>query len=125
MVCHFMITLLLGLRSTYMSHAYDFYKPDMSSEYPVVDGALSVKSYTTALDNCYMNYLKKLKTLKDKQQLTSDSPLTMKDIDYMVFHTPYCKLVQKSVGRCMFLDYLSCRDRSDCSSIYDAFAKYK
>ncbi len=27
-----------GLRSTYISHAYDFYKPVMDSEYPIVDG---------------------------------------------------------------------------------------
>jgi hydroxymethylglutaryl-CoA synthase len=41
------IAMLLGadapivfhnIRSTYMDHAYDFYKPDPNSEYPIVDG---------------------------------------------------------------------------------------
>lgn len=41
------------LRSTYMSHEYDFYKPQMKSEYPTVDGKLSVNSFLTALDECY------------------------------------------------------------------------
>lgn len=44
-----------------MRHAYDFYKPDLTSEYPIVDGKLSVQSYITALDNCYQNYCKKAK----------------------------------------------------------------
>jgi hypothetical protein len=36
-----------------MTHTYDFYKPDLSSEYPTVDGKLSVQCYLSALDNCY------------------------------------------------------------------------
>ena len=32
-----------------MRHTYDFYKPDLSSEYPVVDGPLSIKTYFEAL----------------------------------------------------------------------------
>ncbi|KAI7017541.1 Hydroxymethylglutaryl-CoA, partial [Hortaea werneckii] len=27
-----------GLRGSYVKHAYDFYKPDLTSEYPLVDG---------------------------------------------------------------------------------------
>jgi len=42
-----------------MRHAYDFYKPDLRSEYPVVDGELSVKSYISALDNCYQLFCHK------------------------------------------------------------------
>lgn len=34
-----------------MEHAYDFYKPNLSSEYPTVDGKLSVTCYYRALDN--------------------------------------------------------------------------
>ena len=32
-----------------MEHAYDFYKPDLSSEYPVVHGKLSLQCYLSAL----------------------------------------------------------------------------
>lgn len=34
-----------GLRATHMDHAYDFYKPNLSSEYPVVDGRLSIRLF--------------------------------------------------------------------------------
>ncbi|KAK9147689.1 hypothetical protein Scep_006446 [Stephania cephalantha] len=40
-------------RGSHMSHAYDFYKPDLASEYPVVDGKLSQTCYLMALDTCY------------------------------------------------------------------------
>lgn len=42
-----------GVRGTHMEHVYDFYKPDLSSEYPVVDGKLSIQCYLGALDKCY------------------------------------------------------------------------
>ncbi|KAJ4832234.1 hypothetical protein Tsubulata_001991 [Turnera subulata] len=41
------------LRGSHMSHAYDFYKPNLASEYPVVDGKLSQTCYLMALDTCY------------------------------------------------------------------------
>lgn len=49
-----------GLRGTHMEHAYDFYKPDLMSEYPVVDGKLSIECYLSALDRCYSVYRKKI-----------------------------------------------------------------
>lgn len=49
-----------GLRGTHMQHAYDFYKPDMLSEYPVVDGKLSIECYLSALDRCYSVYRNKI-----------------------------------------------------------------
>ncbi|NXY86921.1 HMCS1 protein, partial [Alcedo cyanopectus] len=49
-----------GLRGTHMQHVYDFYKPDMVSEYPVVDGKLSIQCYLSALDHCYTVYRNKI-----------------------------------------------------------------
>ena len=43
-----------------MQHAYDFYKPDLMSEYPVVDGKLSIECYLGALDRCYSVYRNKI-----------------------------------------------------------------
>jgi len=43
-----------------MQHAYDFYKPDLLSEYPVVDGKLSVECYLHALDRCYHIFRQKV-----------------------------------------------------------------
>lgn len=42
-----------------MQHAYDFYKPNMMSEYPTVDGKLSIECYLNALDHCYALYKEK------------------------------------------------------------------
>ena len=93
--------IALGLRSVHMQHAYDFYKPNMSSEYPVVDGKLSVQCYFNALDQCYKRYKEKGKQLCQKASFTLD------DIDYAVFHTPFCRIVQKSLARLMLLDFLA------------------
>ncbi|ALC41505.1 Hmgs [Drosophila busckii] len=90
-----------GLRATHMEHAYDFYKPDLSSEYPTVDGKLSIQCYLSALDTCYRLYRQKF----EKQQ-PQKSALGMDNFDAMLFHTPFCKLVQKSVGRLSFNDFL-------------------
>ena len=51
------------MRYSHMQHAYDFYKPDMSSEYPTVDGKLSIQCYLSALDKCYQGYCKKAKSV--------------------------------------------------------------
>nr|MBE5725931.1 HMG coenzyme A synthase [Cucujiformia] len=48
-----------GVRSVYMRHVFDFYKPDLSSEYPVVDSKLSIQCYLSALDKCYQSYCRK------------------------------------------------------------------
>ena len=52
------IVLESGRRGTYMDHTYDFYKPDFSSEYPMVDGQYSNECYVRALDACYKDYVK-------------------------------------------------------------------
>merc|ERR1719197_1259673 len=40
-------------RATHMEDAYDFYKPDLKSEYPAVDGHLSNTCYLRAVDRCF------------------------------------------------------------------------
>ncbi|KAF7137257.1 hypothetical protein RHSIM_Rhsim07G0095900 [Rhododendron simsii] len=87
------------LRGSHMSHAYDFYKPNLASEYPVVDGKLSQTCYLMALDSCYKSFCKKYEKLEGKQ-------FSADDADYFVFHSPYNKLVQKSFARLVFSDYL-------------------
>lgn len=39
------LVLERGLRASHVAHEYDFYKPNLASEYPVVDGPLSIKCY--------------------------------------------------------------------------------
>jgi len=55
-----------GLRGSYIKHAYDFYKADLTSEYPLVDGHYSVKCYTEAVDACYKAYNSREKQLKSQ-----------------------------------------------------------
>ncbi|KAK8482021.1 hypothetical protein V6N11_071048 [Hibiscus sabdariffa] len=112
------------LRGSHMSHVYDFYKPNLASEYPskptgcllnfstfmgnnclrqcchhVVDGKLSQTCYLFALDTCYKYFCHKYEKLEGKQ-------FSLSDADYFVFHSPYNKLVQKSFARLLFNDFM-------------------
>ena len=91
-----------------MHHVYDFYKPEMSSEYPVVDAKLSIQCYLSALDNCYAKY-------KSKAQSKGMSPVSLESFNGVLFHSPYCKLVQKSLARLSLNDYLALPDESKTS----------
>ncbi|RWS22650.1 hydroxymethylglutaryl-CoA synthase: cytoplasmic-like isoform X2 [Leptotrombidium deliense] len=81
------------LRSTHMSHAYDFYKPELSSEYPYVDGKLSIECYYDAFDKCYTLFKDKYKKKCGLDHFDLD------DFSGLLFHTPYCKIVAKTVAR--------------------------
>ncbi|KAI0230075.1 3-hydroxy-3-methylglutaryl coenzyme A synthase [Massospora cicadina] len=89
-----------GLRATHMEHVYDFYKPDLMSEYPAVNGVLSVECYLRSLDKCYALYKKKFRAQHPGSEVTLDT------FDFNLFHSPYTKLVQKSYGRLAFNDFL-------------------
>lgn len=113
-----------GLRASHMKHAYDFYKPDLSSEYPTVDGPLSIKCYLSALDKCYQLYREKF----DKLHPNASTGINLNSFDAFLFHTPYCKLVQKSFARLGFNDFLqtSPEKRAILYPVeYDAFAQLK
>lgn len=95
-------------RATHASNVYDFFKPDHSVEYPVVDGALSQGCYYRALEGCYGRFCDRVDGLNgvggegheddEKGRFDADAA------DYFVFHAPYNKLVQKSYGRLHFMD---------------------
>lgn len=112
----------LAVHGTYMSHTYDFFKPNLSSEYPTVDGALSITTYLMALDNAYARYREKsVKRAALANGHTNGHTNgvnganghaehkvkpSMASFDYMVYHSPYGKLVQKSHGRVMYNDFV-------------------
>ncbi|XP_030048956.1 hydroxymethylglutaryl-CoA synthase, cytoplasmic isoform X2 [Microcaecilia unicolor] len=112
-----------GLRATHMQHAYDFYKPDMSSEYPVVDGKLSIRCYLSALDHCYSTYRNKINAQWQKEG--SDSHFTLNDFGFMIFHSPYCKLVQKSLARLLLNDFLNDPSPNTESGIYAGLEAFR
>ena len=100
-----------GKRGTYMQHAYDFYKPDLTSEYPVVDGHFSVTCYTEAVDACYKAYNAREETLSKKVTAngsaghSSEAKTPIDRFDHMLFHSPTCKLVAKSYARLLYNDF--------------------
>jgi hydroxymethylglutaryl-CoA synthase len=105
-----------GLRGSYMQHAYDFYKPDLTSEYPIVDGQFSIRCYTEAVDACYKAYNKREASLKalanghatnGKHEEAAETKTPLDRFDYMTFHAPTCKLVSKSYARMLYNDYLA------------------
>ncbi|KAJ0107503.1 hydroxymethylglutarylsynthase [Diaporthe amygdali] len=108
------------LRGTFMTHAYDFYKPDLKVEFPVVNGHESIRAYLSALDGCY----KRLRERVEKTQSDTnghgpnDAQKHLLDgFDYMAFHTPNCKLVSKSYGRLMYNDFLHSTDEKTRNAV--------
>ena len=112
-----------GKRGSYMRHAYDFYKPDLTSEYPVVDGQFSVKCYTEAVDACYKAYNDRENVLQSaglangvhESEDPSYTPLDR--FDHVLFHSPTCKLVAKSYARMLYNDYLASPDAPAFESV--------
>ena len=128
------ISLQNGIRGSYMQHEYDFFKPDLRSEYPIVDGQYSLQCYTRALDACYKAYKSREEAVHRSSAhslgnglINGDSDGTngfnglnghptaevekppkilISDLfDYMCFHSPTSKLVAKSFARLAYNDY--------------------
>ncbi|VDO50611.1 unnamed protein product [Haemonchus placei] len=83
-----------GLRATYMASSWDFYKPigKISSEYPVVDGPVSLQSYMNALDSCYACY-------KQKALKIYGEDISLSSFSAAMFHSPFARMVQKAIAR--------------------------
>jgi hydroxymethylglutaryl-CoA synthase len=101
-----------GVRGSYVKHAYDFYKADLTSEYPLVDGHYSIKCYLESVDACYKNYHARKATLEKKNGTNGvngehETKLPLDEFDHLVFHAPTCKLVAKSYARMLYNDYLT------------------
>ena len=116
-----------GKRGTYMQHAYDFYKPDLTSEYPVVDGHFSVNCYTQAVDACYQAYNKRESSLQTNGIANGihegeEATVTPLDrFDHLLFHSPNCKLVVKSYARLLYNDYRSNPDNQAFETVPKEF----
>lgn len=105
------VAILLGLnaplqfnlkhKASHMTHAFDFYKPVPTSPYPLVDGKFSNSCYLSAVDHCYDNL---------RAKMGGPDMINVNHYDYYAFHSPYNKLVQKSIGRFLYNDLLSNRE---------------
>lgn len=92
-----------AIHGSYMANVYDFYKPNLSSEYPVVDGPLTITTYLEALDQSYARYREKTEHSANQPHLSDskDQPqqLLSESFAYSILHSPYCRLVQKGHAR--------------------------
>jgi len=134
-----------GIRASHMTHVYDFYKPNLASPFPVVDGALSQTCYLQSLDACYRGYTRKFEKVVGRpfvfaddsiapqagaEEKTAESPKS--DIDFFVFHAPYNKLVQKAIARLFYTDYVLRKEGNTsiavtpagarCDAVFEPFA---
>eukprot|EP00835_Amoeboradix_gromovi_P002231 NODE_122_length_18870_cov_0.236908.p2 type:complete len:445 gc:universal NODE_122_length_18870_cov_0.236908:7162-8496(+) len=85
----------------FIQHAYDFFKPNPLTGTPIVDGPLSLKCYFAALIDCYSNY-------KTKSKISH-----LEHFDFLCFHTPFSKQVEKSILLLKAFDALNNYDKSD------------
>lgn len=92
------LVLESSLRSTHMEDVYDFYKPNMQSEYPIVDGKLSTSCFLRSVDVCTERFASKF-----EREMGREFSLD-RDVQHAVFHLPYTKLVQKSFARMRFAE---------------------
>ncbi|XP_022258918.1 hydroxymethylglutaryl-CoA synthase 1-like isoform X2 [Limulus polyphemus] len=97
------LTFERGMRATHMAHVYDFYKPDLLSEFPRVDGKLAIQCYFQALDQCYQLFCRKAQALG---KTGNWKEFTIDDLDIILFHAPYCKLVKKALARLVLNDFV-------------------
>ncbi|KAG6831620.1 hypothetical protein H0H87_004682 [Tephrocybe sp. NHM501043] len=99
------------IHGNYMANTYDFYKPKLESEYPEVDGPVSVVTYIAALDAAYARFREKHAKAAKRAQLAGASSekttFSIEDVDYAIFHSPYGKQAVKGFGRLWFNDFLS------------------
>ena len=101
-----------AIHGNHFTNTYDFYKPKLDSEYPEVDGPVSVTTYISALDASYARFREK--TAKANKLLASGCAndhskkgISLDDLDYAVFHAPYGKQVQKGFGRLFYNDFVN------------------
>ena len=98
------IALLLGpnpvitissLRTSIFQNAYDFYKPEMENDYPIVNGKLSTDLYIKAMIKCW-------------EDIQVKKPgIDILDFDYFCFHCPFTKQVRKTFIAFLFHEFKS------------------
>lgn len=115
-----------GMRGSYITHVYDFYKPDLTSEYPVVDGHYSIRCYIESVDKCYAAYNSREERLHATNgvngSLEQEPGVPLDRFDNVIFHAPTCKLVSKSYARLLYNDYKANPSNPIFSSVPESVA---
>ncbi|KAJ6160432.1 Hydroxymethylglutaryl-CoA synthase [Penicillium chermesinum] len=104
-------TPLVGepLQASCIAHTYDFYKPDLKREHPVVDGHYSSRCYLQALGatNDTQAKIRNRRTSEGDEDGPLSTKLPVDEFDFFVFHVPHCKLIAKAYGRLHDNDFLA------------------
>ncbi|KAL0221055.1 hypothetical protein RCL1_000909 [Eukaryota sp. TZLM3-RCL] len=80
------------IRSSFSTDVRDFFKPRLSSEYPIVNGKTSIDSYLNAVSQCWSGF-------KSKYLRKFNTKISVNDVDFLLFHAPFHKMVQKAFNR--------------------------
>jgi len=108
------------IHGTHMTNCWDFYKPALASEFPEVDGPLTLTAYLSALDNVYDRFREKN---NEPSQIVvngahdSKANTSLESFDFVAFHGPYGKLVQKATARLLYLDFCSNPEKPEFASV--------
>jgi hydroxymethylglutaryl-CoA synthase len=84
----------------FASHVYDFYKPNPMTEYPKVDGPLSVSAYLQSALSAYSDWHKKETTTSNEV----NSKTISDKFDQLIFHSPYSKIIYKACCQLQLFD---------------------
>ncbi|EIW58587.1 hydroxymethylglutaryl-CoA synthase [Trametes versicolor FP-101664 SS1] len=95
------------IHGSHMVNTYDFYKPKLDSEYPEVDGPLSISAYISAIDASYAAFRAKHAKAKKLSGHAAGPAFSLADVDFPLFHSPYGKMVQKAHARLVYNDFLA------------------
>ena len=114
---HVPIRFEIGLRAICMGNTFDFFKPKVAVEYPVVKGQQTVDTYVRSMDECYDRYTERASKRDGKPFRVTDS------VDYCVFHAPFNKMVQRSFARLIYNDFL--KTIPNDNSFYNEVEKFR
>lgn len=105
-------------RTTVMGDTYDFYKPSVDVEYPVVNGKETIDTFVKALDECYRRFCEKMEDDEGRRFDIMDG-----SVDYCVFHAPFYKMVKKSFARLVANDFI--RSDINADNRFSSVEKYR
>lgn len=110
--------VLEHVRASCMKNVFDFYKPNPISEYPIVDGKLSLDCYLEALWECIWGYINKGGVLFRDNNINNDNI-------YYAFHCPYSKLVEKAFSELKCVEMMMLNDCNISKDIKDKIINVK
>ena len=83
-------------RYSYFKDVYDFYKPKLDTQYPIVNGKYSIRMYNEAMWNCWTQFH------------SNNNVSIVDDFDFYCFHCPFSKMSIKSF---LYLIYRSLKEQ--------------